>query len=132
MQVRTMMLGNEDRFTPPMRVCSIGDSWVCTMIDPEQGDPFEDNIEDVRPIPLTVDLFAKNGWMITKNLTRFRLEIEDVKGKTYAAVDAEIRDEGRLYLDVMMKEFRLTTYINYVHDLQHYLRLAGIEKEIEL
>ena len=71
------------------------------------------NIEVVDPIPLTDEILTKNGWF---------------------ALD-EYRYEGDVALAKESSGFRLKNTnicVNYVHQLQHLLRLSGIEKEIEL
>jgi len=71
----------------------------------------------VSPIPITEEILVKNGW---------RKEPITIDGD-YANWHGEIpinQDEDEYnYADIELK---------YVHQLQHLLRLCGIEKEIEL
>ena len=66
------------------------------------------------PIPLTEDILVKNGWrkhtMLYKNEWYGDIGLFEEHGKFY-------------YMDLK---------IEYVHQLQHLLRLVGIQKEIEL
>ena len=67
----------------------------------------------LQPIPLTPEILEKNGW--------FPLD--------------EYRYEGDIALAKGRNYFRLkntTICINSVHELQHALRLCGIDKEIEI
>lgn len=81
------------------------------------------------PIPLTPEILDKNGF---------------VKRETYIWNNPKVRCTayrfGRKYLDIRVtyraRDYR-PTRINienmlYVHELQHALRMAGVEKEIEL
>lgn len=128
-QVRILTLQDEERLTPPMRVCSIDDTWVCTMIDPEQGDPFDDNIEDIRPIPLTANILMANGWEAV-GARRFKLENEDDNMCT--TIDAEVWNDGTIYIEVFVLKHSYRQPVPYVHTLQHIMRRVGIEKEIKL
>lgn len=129
------VINGEERLTPPMRVVSVGETWACLRIDPEQGDPFEHDIDEIRPIPLTSEILLANGWNIFKE-DRFRLEMRDAYayGRLGASVDVEFRNDGMIFAFVGIwtysVDMRLPVF--YVHELQHVLRLAGIGKEIEL
>ena len=70
-------------------------------------------LNELTPIPLTPEILEKNGW--------FPLD--------------EYRYEGDIALAKGRNYFRLkntTICINSVHELQHALRLCGINKEIEI
>ena len=125
------VINGEERLTPPMQVVAIGETWVHLLIDPDAGDPDEYDIEDIRPIPLTADMLWANEW---RSFTekRFILEIRDNDGRTAASVDAIIENDGVIYIRAWMEGHDLRLRTPYVHQLQHALRLAGIEKEIEL
>ena len=66
------------------------------------------------PIPLTEDILVKNGWrkhiMLYKNEWYGDIGLFEEHGKFY-------------YMDLK---------IEYVHQLQHLLRLVGIKKEVQL
>ena len=70
-------------------------------------------LNELIPIPITPEILEKNGW--------FPLD--------------EYRYEGDIALAKGRDYFRLkntTICINSVHELQHVLRLCGINKEIEI
>jgi hypothetical protein len=71
------------------------------------------NIEVVDPIPLTEEILVKNGF-----------KGNPLDGYYYW------QDADRIELDGNFGYHGIV--INYVHQLQHLLRLRGIEKEIEL
>ena len=83
--------------------------------------------DDIRPIPLTPEILEKNGfvkqgfpgWEIyTENfLILWRNDFPDV---------LEIRNFNAAYGSFHR------SHISYVHDLQHALKLCGIDKEISL
>lgn len=88
--------------------------------------------DDIRPIPLTADILEKNGF---ENIGDDTYQLEEkpcwfwvdffrhTYGCEYDTSTYEYEDD----------EHRLKLYgIPSVHELQHALRLCGIEKEIEL
>lgn len=125
------VINGEERLTPPMQVVSIGETWVCLRIDPEQGDPFEHDIGEIRPIPLTADILLANGWDILKEDSS-RLEMRDEDGRLVASVDAELWKNMVVFICICAYSTYMRLPVFYVHELQHALRLAGIEKKIVL
>lgn len=88
--------------------------------------------DDIRPIPLTEEILEKNGF---ENIGDDTYQLEEkpcwfwvdffrhIYGCEYDTSTYEYEDD----------EHRLKLYgIPSVHELQHALRLCGIEKEIEL
>lgn len=122
-------LKGEERLTPPMKVVTIGDDWVYLEIDSEQGDPFDEKIEDIRPVPLTVDMLIANGWLqaVHYQLTRsFKNDFED----PYMATISLVCDT--LYLRLQTKKIAGEFVVDKVHELQRIMRLAGITEEFKL
>lgn len=128
-QARETTLQGEERLTPPMRVVGIGETWAWLEIDPEQGDPFEYDIEDIRPVPLTVDILLANGWD-WDHPKKLLLFFDDESNRRWASV--EIWNDCSLRLELRTPYIGYKAVVNNVHELQRALRLAGIEKEIEL
>lgn len=85
------------------------------------------NIELVEPIPLTPEILEKNGFTLKE-------EEKGIYGVTIAPyytrddVPFEVFCDGEPFA-IWFKE---PVNIKYVHQLQHALRLCGIEKEITL
>lgn len=124
------VIDGEERTTPPMRVVSIGETWVCLRIDPEQGDPFEEDIEDIRPIPLTADILMANGFCHARyGHYRYECVIDESTGET---IRAAANKEGIMCIDIFRPKASIFLLTPYVHQLQHALRLAGINKDIKL
>lgn len=78
-------------------------------------------IEDIVPIPLTPEILEKNG--ISKTY----------ESDEYAVYKGEGFNVTEYYTELWEFEIRRNRLtIRNVHQLQHAMRLAGIEKEIEL
>lgn len=75
--------------------------------------------EYIKPIPLTPEILEKNGWYL-----------DEIDG-SYRHYDNHFWIGGRnAPFGIMVSN--LYQDINYVHELQHALKLCGIEKEIVL
>ena len=97
-------------------------------IDLEDGDMFE-----CEPIPLTPEILEKNGfkWLVT-----------DSKSTTYCINEptihvSKIKENEEWLICVgatgsTRKRFVEVSCVKYFHELQHALKLCGIEKEIVL
>ena len=111
---------SEPRLTPPMKVVGLGESWVNLEIDPEQGDPFEYEPNEIRGVPITAEVLEKNGF-------------EENCGRWY---NSEALMEFEQYKDGWCRTINCGEYsvyfIKYVHQLQRALKLEEIEKEIIL
>lgn len=79
-------------------------------------------IYDLHPVPLTPEILEKNGFgnEMSKYLDGDEIEIE------LNLDDWELEDEDG-FLDCCYQK-----PITYVHELQHALRLCGIDKEVVL
>lgn len=125
---------NAPRLTPPMKVVGLGESWVNLEIDSEQGDPFEFEPCEIRGVTITPEILEKNGFAFKHKGIEFdHYETNLENGKTLLLSF----DRGEHYY-LMIEEkgkrglHQIDCPLGYVHQLQHAIRLAGIEKEIEL
>ena len=92
------------------------------------------NIEVIKPIPLTGEILERNGFEGTPTGDLF---IEKKLWETYAielfasegSWIIRITDKTNWYIDGCN---RINLYIKYIHELQHALKLCGIEKDIKL
>jgi len=85
------------------------------------GFMLENGMEDCgEPIQLTKDILWKN--------------FPDTLGNVYWMWDDEKSNEEENWYEfsISSKNVKVNMTIRYVHELQHALRLCGIEKEIEL
>jgi hypothetical protein len=81
------------------------------------------SIDDIEPIELTEDILVKNGWDFRDR--QYAIECkEDEQGIVELS-----RDEDGYYWSINWDEY-LIIRIHYIHELQHILRLCGIEKEL--
>lgn len=77
-------------------------------------------IEDIAPIPITPEILEKNG---------VALAVDDEYSALYTCPAFSVVEHGNSYtFEVPQARVR----VEHVHELQHAIRLAGIEKEIEL
>ena len=132
---KMMVLDGEERLTPPMRVVAIGETWVHLLSDPEAGDPDEYDIEDIRPVPLTADIMFENfiEWQTRTDRYEFAWSCSAEKSLTHEI--SIIRRDVHwhcTFREYVWPAMAVTQLFNSVHELQHALRLAGIENEIKL
>ena len=81
------------------------------------------SLEDISPIPLTPEILEKNGFVMSK-MRSWQLR----EGSLYACWKRQW-----LNLFVGVAPIANThTKCEFVHELQHALKLFGIDKEIEL
>ena len=81
------------------------------------------SISDTEPIKLTEEILVKNGFDKDERSKYFHVYTLDIKG----SYDFDI-----CWSSVNGFNYEGDFILTYVHQLQHLLRLAGIEKEIEL
>lgn len=92
-------------------------------------------VDKFSPIPLTEEILVKNGFYRSPRwhyceitIGNFLIHVQLGCGGKIDYVDIT----SKLSNAIARKEIDMTTHINYVHQLQHLLRLCGIEKEFEL
>lgn len=93
------------------------------------------DVDKVLPIPLTPEILEKNGFVENRGVTSWKFETDredliDIYGVKDYHLSINIEDthgSGKGYRWMLNN---LTIF--YVHQLQHALRLCGIEKTIEL
>lgn len=87
-------------------------------------------VETLSPIPLTAEILEKNGFDISdKEVMQYHFE-ED--GEKYHFSLRQMYDKDGKPHGYSFYAFNVLTLLDYVHELQHALRLCGIKKEIEL
>lgn len=115
---------NEPRHTPPMKIVALGEDWVQLRLDPEQGDPFEYDISEIRGVGITPEILKSQGFI-------FEWGHRDYLRYRYSAAYLERRSENMWGFSSVYHHLT-TISLRFVHQLQQALRLAGIEKEFEL
>lgn len=81
------------------------------------------NAINIEPIPLTAEILEKNG---------FKLDKEDGWWWLSPKIGITFWEEGDIELELENKHSSVNIHINYLHQLQHVIRICGIEKTIEL
>lgn len=109
----------------PYKICSINNYSIlgedyADWIEVEAGE--EINLEDIKPIPLTAEILEKNGY--TQSLLP--------KGYAYKFEDDRVMTLERFadYWVVRIYGNQIPMECRSVHELQHALRLCGIDKEM--
>lgn len=95
--------------------------------------------EYLDPIPLTPEILEKNGWKHEFDKTDYMVKYDLAQKGEYCWMMWATREHN---LDIQRQDKKLYMYnlkvqrvcipCDYVHQLQHAMRLCGIEKEIEL
>ena len=146
MDNKSLMLGDwvQHRDGTPYQIAEIG-GMVC--IDAEQE--LFASLEDIQPIPLTAEILEKNGFIKDANkddkLTdTYHLLVPTGFERKSFTIQVSLYKEPICGVSTLVKCWGwLPPYnggmndihlcgVNYVHELQHALKLCGIEKEITL
>ena len=93
------------------------------------------SIDDIEPIELTEDILVKNGfhrsprWHYCEITTDdgFKIYVQLGCGGTIDYVSITKHNS-----DLMERGIDVTVSIHYFHELQHLLRLCGVEKELTI
>lgn len=89
--------------------------------------------KDLHPIPLTPEILKKNGFTYNKNLKRYEIRNPHIEVVVYQNEDnGEMYGFYVTYTDgsaLKCREYEMTdTRTPFVHELQHVLRLCGLNK----
>ena len=117
----------------PMQITNVGEDYAYATWEGNEGDPweFDDKDEQPQPIPLTNDILRNNDWRerpLVLSLDYSVLSYNFVKdeGDTHLEIKRDtliiwFNYEKGLYADIIIP-------IKYVHQLQHALRLCGLDE----
>ena len=125
-----------DKHGFPMQITNVGDDYAYATFEGNEGDPweFDDKDDQPKPIPLTSEILEKNGWILCKYETckslyeykglhlRYTM-IKRSNGRWVANVDGNVEK----FLDEYIHSF-LRINVFYIHELQHALRLCGLNE----
>ena len=142
MKAKDLMIGDWVLFDHnPVRVAILGaaqDSLGLAVGDNVFGQPYS----MIEPIPLTAEILVKNGFeelvsdgkgvaaMLGRKSEHTRVWMYCIPG-TFDSV-SYVPERKLLQLKVMEGGIAYLHNLQYVHELQHFLRLFGIEKEITI
>lgn len=134
-KTKELMLGNwvlagkNAKF--PMQVVSIFEDEVYLDLEGNEGDCFEEKEEDMFPVPLTEEIYMKNGFLKKKDkISEYytspdgKVFIRFKKGTSLYIVSAPVSSS--------VKRVSANKFIQYVHELQNLLTLAGVEMEFKI
>ena len=125
MKANELMIGDwvvwqhaiENKYHGIYQVAVIEEGWIDFY--GEEGHCCSQPFNEIHPIPLTADILNKN--------------FPDTRYNVFWCWD-DRKEGNELWFEIRIEgedmEFRMD--MRYVHELQHALRLCGIEKEIEL
>lgn len=121
-----------------VRVMGMRNDWECPFVLTDCDDAWC-NIFEFQTIPLTGEILERNGFekmSETPYLKEYRILVnEDSESCLFVKILRAGTTTVYFYADDKAPYQRLDfckTETTHVHDLQHILRLCGIEKEIEL
>ena len=118
------------------QVCAIEEGQTCILVEKDCSNWFLD-ISFIKPIPLTPEILEKNG--IFKH--KFEGHLEECYSTSANPISNEqfiLWEETDRFELVLRHIVDNLTYselrckVRYVHELQHALRVCGIEREIVL
>jgi hypothetical protein len=115
--------------TPSMKVVKIEKD--CVRLGFSLDDlEFEVFVEDLQPIPITAEVLEKNGLEQNSNCLDYRFII----GNIYCSISKGIKCWYVNIYDISNSPHTpiFKAHIIHIHELQHALRLAKVEKEIVL
>ena len=92
-----------------------------------------DNIQvsGLQPIPITPEILEKNGFELDADGFSIYYSWEFLKNGQ-VTMKKDIDGDYELHITDRDSICKVRIYINYVHELQHALRLYRIDKEIEI
>lgn len=124
------------RESPAMYIVAMFKDVLYLEIDPEQGDPFEVDIEDVRPIPLSKEFLVERD-IYGKRIVNDEDGVEETIPGIASKWDLNDWVDIHKYKDKFIAkyhgrgdEYLHVVYLRYVHDLQHFYRMFEIDKSI--
>lgn len=137
MQAEQLMIGDWvlDPFDEPTRISAIhnfDDVEINKDLDSNQY--FAAAVIDLNPVPITGEILEQNGW---KHFSKDNQKLDFHNTEHWLLDKCEawrLNDNTILYFRIQSNDHH-TQYggkIQYVHELQHALRLCGIEKDIAL
>lgn len=128
MKANDLMLGDWYAFRGHPYKCTASD--IASILECEEnGAP-----TDISEIPLTTEILEKNGFIVKRTESAKRTYWKDRAGQIVGH-----KNRGLMYMEISGNPVKFgyflphfSGHIQFVHELQHALRLCGISKEIVL
>lgn len=110
----------------PMQITNVGNDYAYATWEGNEGDPweFDDKDDQPQPIPLTPEILEKNGFVFDCDFwTIANPRYNNVRMVRYCSIDEDATDAflGHWAFDENYA-------IDYIHELQHALRLCGLNE----
>lgn len=125
-----VLAGKNAKF--PMQVVSIFENEVYLDFEGNEGDVWEEEEEDMFPVPLTEEILLKNGFI---NMSDY---YKDKEANIFIRLGEDITTSIRVEcLDrkpnkPILSKVNAFNKTKYVHELQNLLTLAGVEMEFKI
>ena len=131
MEVNELMVGDWVSVAgTPMKVACIGTNRIG--FEDSKGEIFFHDADNVEAIELYTLLLEGNGFILVENETpAWELEFRSCYGVEKVKIDYSGHG-SKLFAYDEDKSESIELSIRYVHQLQHALRLMGIDKEIKI
>ena len=102
----------------PMQITNVGEDYAYATWEGNEGDhwEFDDKDDQPEPIPLTPEILEKNGWK--RNKIYMDMKASDYINFSWTDKCDETLFQNRYYM----------CDCEYVHTLQHALRLRGLDE----
>ena len=127
METKELMIGDWVEDIIPVVIDAISNEDICTYRS--DFGYITANPSNLKPIPLTAEILEKNGFEGDKEVMQYHFT-ED--GQKYHFSLRQMYNKDNNPQGYSFFAFHVLTIIDYVHQLQHALRLCGIDKTIEL
>lgn len=114
----------------PLRIAALGTA-KAGFID-AKGEMFYHYYDNIEPISLTCEILEKNGWWLGDAEHHLESLNVTIKLDYYFGNDFTIRYDSDNKLLIERGYDNGEMELQYVHELQHAMRLQGIEKQINL
>ena len=126
MKSTDLMIGDWIQYISFVSIESICNEDICSYRNNE-GYVYTANISNLKPISLTPEILEKNGYK-RRNNEGFLFCLDEERELYIDVLDGEIANYFRNISGDY--EWHLIACCKYVHQLQHALRLCGVDKEI--
>ena len=110
----------------PMQITNVGNDYAYATWEGNEGDPweFDDKDDQPQPIPLTPEILEKNGFVFDCDFwTIANPRYNNVRMVRYCSIDEDATDAFLGH-----RAFDENYAIDYIHELQHALRLCGLNE----
>lgn len=142
MKATELMVGNwvkiKGDYGKPLKITTIDDTYnSINYFDGDAEGELTLQLNEIEPIPITPEILEKNGFIrdplwhhCDKDLDNYSISVQ--LGYANRIEYIKIAEKGKDNVIPSERTKLYLTHIKYVHQLQHALRLCGIEKEIVL